>query len=76
MTDLEGGGKDSHPAAKLHQREGLLCVFQQLHDDGEGVVVKAPKCLAQGERARERGERGEGEPQRSSRNPSTFRTQK
>lgn len=51
MTDLEGGGKDSHPAAKLHQRGARL--FRQLHDDdGEGVVVKAPKCLARGERER------------------------
>lgn len=50
--------KDSRPAAKQHQREGLLRVFQQLHDD-EGVVVKAPKCLAQ--RERKRGREGEEE---------------
>lgn len=61
-TDLGWGGKkDSHPAAKQHQREGLFH-FQQLHDDDEddGAVVKAPKCLAQGEIER-------GEPRRSSR---------
>lgn len=36
-----GKKEDSHPAAKQHQCEGLLNLFQQLHDDDddERVVV-------------------------------------